>query len=885
MIFRDRHHQRLARHQDVAVESVGRQIAEDVARRSVGAVGPERKRQLRRRDAVALHVARRRKFTHDPRPAEHAERRGDASLRVAGGAVGPCAGGVALEAPERVAHDDLGGGEAFDRRLEQGAGPRAVAVVVVTVVRRVNPDMLEQRRAGDQRRQSQPYRQRAEPPPPHSHRPGNLPSTSISSATLRRWLSASPLAMASSTQCSTWSARTSCSTTRSAPPRRAQLGDDIDAIAFVLDHAHDAADLTFDSGQPLHAGGMARIFHRLNTFMGYVGFGAGGQLGGSDITTIRATGARYTCPMHPEVMAARAGACPACGMALEPTDPAQEDRSEYVDMARRCAVAAVFAVPLAVVAMTDAIPGRAGQWTQLALASPAVLWAGAPLLQRAVASLRTRNLNMFTLIGLGVAASYLSSLLAALAPGVFPASSRDEAGLAPVWFEAAALITTLALFGQVLELAARRRAGGAIRALLALAPAHARRIDKDGGESDAPIAELRPGDRLRLRPGERVPCDGTVVQGRGAVDESTLTGEPLPMDKGPGDPVTGGTVNGPGALIMEARAVGEATVLARIARAVGEAQRSRAPIQRVADRVSGVFVPAVVAVAALAFAIWIVAAPPPALDRAMLAAVSVLVIACPCALGLAAPMSVMVAVARGAARGVLVRDAGTLERLASVDTVVFDKTGTLTQGRPRVVSLAAAEGFAESEFCASRRVWSARASIRWRRLSSPPQRRAAVRSPNPTKWKCGRGSASAGRSTAAGCASATAAWSRRRRAKRPRAGKPWFAWRSTARRRGSSRLPTRCAPARGRPSRRLRRWGCRRCWRPATRAPPLRRRPANSASRRRTRKCCRRTNCVWWRRCGRKGGAWRWPATASTTLRRWRWPTSAWRWEREAARQ
>ena len=480
-------------------------------------------------------------------------------------------------------------------------------------------------------------------------------------------------------------------------PRRAQLGDDIDAIAFVLDHAHDAADLTFDSGQPLHAGGMARIFHRLNTFMGYVGFGAGGRLGGGDITTIRTTGARYTCPMHPEVMAARAGACPACGMALEPTDPAQEDRSEYVDMARRCAVAAVFAVPLAVVAMTDAIPGRAGQWTQLALASPAVLWAGAPLLQRAVASLRTRNLNMFTLIGLGVAASYLSSLLAALAPGIFPASSRDEAGLAPVWFEAAALITTLALFGQVLELAARRRAGGAIRALLALAPAHARRIDKDGGESDAPIAELRPGDRLRLRPGERVPCDGTVVQGRGAVDESTLTGEPLPVDKGPGDPVTGGTINGSGALIMEARAVGEATVLARIARAVGEAQRSRAPIQRVADRVSGVFVPAVVAVAALAFAVWLVAAPPPALDRAMLAAVSVLVIACPCALGLAAPMSVMVAVARGAARGVLVRDAQTLERLASVDTVVFDKTGTLTQGRPRVVSLAAAEGFAESE--------------------------------------------------------------------------------------------------------------------------------------------------------------------------------------------
>ena len=443
---------------------------------------------------------------------------------------------------------------------------------------------------------------------------------------------------------------------------------------------------------------MTGMFHRLNAPPGYAGLARPrGQWGSGDITTMPAAGARYTCPMHPEVAADRAGACPACGMALEPTDPSEEDRSEYVDMLRRCAVAAAFAAPLAVVAMTDAVPGRAGQWTQLALASPAVLWAGWPLLQRAAASLRTGNLNMFTLIGLGIVASYASSLLAMLAPGVFPPSSRDAAGLAPLWFEAAALIATLALFGQALELAARRRAGDAIRALLELAPDTARRLDGDGGESDVPVSELRPGDRLRLLPGQRAPCDGIIVEGRGAVDESTMTGEPLPVEKKPGDRVTGGTINGASALIMEARAVGDATALARIARAVAEAQRSRAPIQRIADRVSAVFVPAVIAVAALSFAVWMTFAPPPALDRAMLAAVSVLVIACPCALGLAAPMSVTVAVARGAARGVLARDAETLERLATVDAVVFDKTGTLTQGGPRVVSLVAEEGFGELE--------------------------------------------------------------------------------------------------------------------------------------------------------------------------------------------
>ena len=417
----------------------------------------------------------------------------------------------------------------------------------------------------------------------------------------------------------------------------------------------------------------------------------------ADTSTAGPAAARYTCPMHPEVAAARAGACPSCGMALEPTDPAEEDRTEYVYMARRFAVAAAFAAPVAALAMTGAIPDRAGQWTQLALASPAVLWAGWPLLARAAASLRTRRLNMFTLIGLGVAASYGFSVAAVLAPGIFPDSARDAAGLAPVWFEAAALITALALLGQVLELAARRRAGGAVRALLSLAPAHARLLEPGGGERDAPVAALRPGDRVRLRPGERVPCDATVIDGRGAVDESMMTGEPMPVDKAPGDRLIGGAVNRAGAMIARVEAVGDATLLARIARAVAEAQRSRAPIQRVADRVSAVFVPAVVAAAALAFAAWLAFGPPPALNRAVLAAVSVLVIACPCALGLAAPMSVMVAAARGAGRGVLARDAEALERLAAIDTVVFDKTGTLTEGRPRVVATGAAGGIAEAD--------------------------------------------------------------------------------------------------------------------------------------------------------------------------------------------
>ena len=413
-------------------------------------------------------------------------------------------------------------------------------------------------------------------------------------------------------------------------------------------------------------------------------------------TTAPRAGARYTCPMHPDVAAAQAGPCPSCGMALESTDPAEDDRREYDSMMRRFWAAAVLAAAVMALAMSDAVPGRAGQWAQLALATPAVLWAGAPLLARALNSLKTSRLNMFTLIGLGVVAAWGFSAAATVAPGLFPPSARGPGGLAPVWFEAAAVITALALLGQGLELAARRRAAGAIRALLALAPPSARRLEADGAERDVPVEELMPGDRLRLRPGERVPCDGTVVEGGGAVDEAMISGEPEPVEKRPGDRLTGGTVNLTGASVMRVDAVGEGTVLARIVRMVGEAQRSRAPIQRAADRAAAVFVPAVVAVAALAFAVWFAVGPAPALSHALLAAVSVLVVACPCALGLAAPMSVAVAAARGAGAGVLVRDAGALERLAAIDTVVVDKTGTLTEGKPRVTAVAPADGFSEA---------------------------------------------------------------------------------------------------------------------------------------------------------------------------------------------
>jgi len=391
-------------------------------------------------------------------------------------------------------------------------------------------------------------------------------------------------------------------------------------------------------------------------------------------------------------------------MALEPRVPlaGETELPELRDMTRRFAIAAAFAAPLFAIAMGEMMPplhhaldGAASAWVELALATPAVVWAGSPLFARAAASVVNRSPNMFTLIALGVGAAYGYSVLATVAPGLFPLEFRDHAGAVPLYFESAAVITALVLLGQVLELRARAQTGGAIRALLALAPRTARRIDASGADRDVAIEQIRPEDLLRVRPVEAIPVDGVVEDGVSAVDESMLTGEPMPVQKARGDAVTAGTLNGSGSFVMRAQRVGADTVLAQIVRLVAEAQRSRAPAQRLADAVAGYFVPAVVLVAAITAAAWAIAGPPPRLAHALTNAVAVLIIACPCALGLATPMSIMVAIGRGARSGVLIRSAEALERLAKVDTVVVDKTGTLTEGRPRVAKVVVAEDFDE----------------------------------------------------------------------------------------------------------------------------------------------------------------------------------------------
>ena len=408
-----------------------------------------------------------------------------------------------------------------------------------------------------------------------------------------------------------------------------------------------------------------------------------------------ATRTEWVCPMHPEVVRSGPGACPICGMALEPRVVTLEEEAspELRDMTHRFWVGLALTVPLVAVAMSDMIPGQPLQhavsprglaWLQLLLATPVVLWGGAPFFQRAWASVVNRSPNMFTLIGLGTGTAYAYSVAATLAPGLFPPAARGHGGEVGLYFEVAAAITVLVLLGQVLELRARSRTSGAIRALLGLAPKTARVIRDDGRETDVPLDQVAVGNRLRVRPGERVPVDGVVLEGRSAVDQSMVTGEPLPVEKGPGDRVTGGTVNGAGAFVMRAERVGRDTLLARIVHQVAEAQRSRAPIQRLADRVSAYFVPAVVAVAALSALAWGVFGPEPRLAYALLTAVAVLIIACPCALGLATPMSIMVGLGRGATAGVLVKNAEALEILEKVDTLVVDKTGTLTEGRPRL---------------------------------------------------------------------------------------------------------------------------------------------------------------------------------------------------------
>jgi Cu+-exporting ATPase len=417
-----------------------------------------------------------------------------------------------------------------------------------------------------------------------------------------------------------------------------------------------------------------------------------------------ATRVEYTCPMHPQIVRPRPGACPICGMALEPrTVIADElENPELVSMTRRFWAGVALTIPVLVLGMSDLIPGqplqhfvtmRAMGWIQLGLATPVVLWGGWPFFERGWASVVNRSLNMFTLIALGTGTAFLYSVIAVIFPQLFPATFRGAGGEVPVYFEAAAAITTLVLLGQVLELRARSRTSAAIRSLLQLSPKNARLVRADGTELDVPLEHIQVGDVLRVRPGEKVPVDGVVTDGESSVDESLTTGEPIPVEKSPGARVVGGTINGTGTLVMRAERVGGETLLAQIVRMVSEAQRSRAPVQKLADRVAGYFVPTVVLIAVLTFVVWAVVGPQPRMAHALLNAVAVLIIACPCALGLATPMAIMVGTGRGATAGILVKNAEALETLEKADTVVVDKTGTLTEGRPKVVAVIAAPGF------------------------------------------------------------------------------------------------------------------------------------------------------------------------------------------------
>ena len=411
------------------------------------------------------------------------------------------------------------------------------------------------------------------------------------------------------------------------------------------------------------------------------------------------SGVVYTCPMHPQVRQTKPGACPLCGMGLEQESATAEDEGpnpELVDFSHRLWVALAFSVPLLILTMTpyigvmavrDFFGERLSLWIELVLATPVILWSGWPFFARGYISFRTMNLNMFSLIGMGVGAAYIFSIVAVLVPGIFPEGFRDSGGNVGVYFEAAAVIVTLVLLGQVMELRAREGTGKAIRALLDMAAKTARLIRPDGTETEVALEDVKVGDHLRVRPGDKVPVDGVVVEGRSSIDESMISGEPVPVEKVEGDKVTGATINGTGSLVMEATRVGADTTLSQIVEMVANAQRSRAPIQKFADMVAGKFVPAVIAVAALSFVAWAIWGPAPALSYALVSAVAVLIIACPCALGLATPMSIMTATGRGAQLGVLIKNAEALERFAKVDTLIVDKTGTLTEGKPRLVAV------------------------------------------------------------------------------------------------------------------------------------------------------------------------------------------------------
>ena len=419
------------------------------------------------------------------------------------------------------------------------------------------------------------------------------------------------------------------------------------------------------------------------------------------------TASQYTCPMHPEVLSPKPGACPKCGMALEPVAATESKANpELVSMTRRFWVSAALTLPLLAVMVSDILPGRPLQqliegpllgWFEFALATLVVLWGGWPFFERGWASIVHRSPNMFTLIAMGSGAAYLYSVAAVVAPDLFPAGFRDPSGNIGLYFEAAAVITVLVLLGQVLELRARSQTGGAIRALLGLAPKTARRISSRGKEADVPLIQVVVGDLLRIRPGEKIPVDGVVTEGQSSVDESMVSGESIPVEKTAGATVVGGTINGTGSLVMRAERVGQATLLAQIVKMVSEAQRTRAPIQRLADKVAAYFVPAVVAAAVVTFLVWAVAGPHPRYAHALVNAVAVLIIACPCALGLATPMSIMVGTGRGAKEGILVRNAEALETMEKVDTLVVDKTGTLTEGKPKLNTIVAAEGFDQAK--------------------------------------------------------------------------------------------------------------------------------------------------------------------------------------------
>ncbi len=419
------------------------------------------------------------------------------------------------------------------------------------------------------------------------------------------------------------------------------------------------------------------------------------------------TPTEYTCPMHPQVVKDRPGECPICGMALEPrTVSVEEENPELRDMTRRFWISAVLAFPVFLIAMSDVIPGqplqqnvshRLLQWIQLVLATPVVLWGAQPFFIRWWRSIKNRSLNMFTLIATGVGVAYTYSVVATILPGIFPASFRGPGGEVAVYFEAAAVITALVLLGQVLELRARSRTSDAIKELLGLAPKMARRLLDDGSEEEVPLDSVQQGDRLRVRPGEKVPVDGVVLEGTSSVDESMVTGEPIPSKKAQGDQVTGATVNGAGSFVMRAERVGADTLLAQIVQMVSEAQRSRAPIQRLADVVASWFVPAVILVAAFTFVVWALVGPHPAMTHAIINAVAVLIIACPCALGLATPVSIMVGTGRGAQAGVLIKNAEALEIMEKVDTLIVDKTGTLTEGKPRLTTIESVPPIGEAD--------------------------------------------------------------------------------------------------------------------------------------------------------------------------------------------